>query len=61
MLMNALQKHTIAALMVCAIIPRDHTTAFVYLDSLEMEDTAKVDRFQMKLISITARNKSGSA
>ena len=40
--MSAHKKNTTAVLMLCAAIPRDHTTVHVNLDILEMDRLAKV-------------------
>lgn len=42
MLTNVLQEHTNVVLMLNAVTPRDHTTAIVNLDFLEMDDDVKV-------------------
>ena len=40
MLTSAPQKHTTAVLMLCVTIPRDRTTVYVNLDTMEMAITA---------------------
>lgn len=47
MLMNVLQEHTSAVLMLNVIILRDHTAALANLDFLEVDDNAKVNQFQI--------------
>ena len=43
--MNVLKDHTSAVLTLCAITPRDLTTALVIRDIMEMDVTAKQVKF----------------